>query len=284
MEILNKILAQVESPQHKYNNIYISCPLHEDKTPSLSISEDKKCFHCFSCNEKGTLNYLAELMGLKDKFKPIQKKTKKTTSYQAPIKIKNIYHPTMMDVFLKRHVSYVTARNHGVLYVPKENKIIFQFLNKNKTICYGNIYQNLNRMNSQPKYLIQKNFKKNKCLYNEMDLNKDYIIITEGTYDCLSLVTLLEKTKVGVVALCGSTISETQALKLQNKTCFLLMDPDQAGITASKKIKNILDKFTKNTYNINLKKLTKINKDVNDLLITHNQIFYELLNQILKRC
>ena len=36
----------------------IRCPLHEDNTPSCSISFELQTFHCFGCGEKGTLRQL----------------------------------------------------------------------------------------------------------------------------------------------------------------------------------------------------------------------------------
>ena len=36
----------------------IVCPFHDDDNPSLSISEDKRVFHCFGCQTSGDLVYL----------------------------------------------------------------------------------------------------------------------------------------------------------------------------------------------------------------------------------
>lgn len=32
-----------------------SCPFHDDKEPSLIISEQKNVFHCFGCDASGTV-------------------------------------------------------------------------------------------------------------------------------------------------------------------------------------------------------------------------------------
>jgi len=45
-------------------NYFCNCPLHEDKTPSLSFNEEKNLFYCFSCGRGGgIINYLIEYEG-----------------------------------------------------------------------------------------------------------------------------------------------------------------------------------------------------------------------------
>lgn len=45
-------------------NYFCNCPLHEDKTPSLSFNEDKNLFYCFSCGRGGgIINFLIEYEG-----------------------------------------------------------------------------------------------------------------------------------------------------------------------------------------------------------------------------
>ncbi len=41
------------------------CPFHQDKTPSLSVSEEKGLFHCFGCGESGdVIDFIQKLDGL----------------------------------------------------------------------------------------------------------------------------------------------------------------------------------------------------------------------------
>lgn len=41
------------------------CPLHRDKTPSLTISVEKNRYRCWSCNDKGSINKLLSYYGIK---------------------------------------------------------------------------------------------------------------------------------------------------------------------------------------------------------------------------
>lgn len=42
-----------------------SCPFHEDRQPSLRVSQEKQVFYCFSCGRKGdVIDFLGEIEGL----------------------------------------------------------------------------------------------------------------------------------------------------------------------------------------------------------------------------
>lgn len=45
---------------------WASCPLHEDRTPSLKVDPEKQTFFCFSCNEFGgdVIAFIQKLHGL----------------------------------------------------------------------------------------------------------------------------------------------------------------------------------------------------------------------------
>lgn len=47
---VNKVAMALGIPRDKNNQNMISCPLHEDKTPSCSYYGKKNVFKCFSCN------------------------------------------------------------------------------------------------------------------------------------------------------------------------------------------------------------------------------------------
>lgn len=52
-------------PKQKGRAFWLSCPFHEDKTPSMKIAPDRQSFHCFSCGEGGdVLAFIQKLHGL----------------------------------------------------------------------------------------------------------------------------------------------------------------------------------------------------------------------------
>ena len=41
------------------------CPFHDDKNPSLRVSQEKQVFYCFSCGRKGdVIDFVSEMEGL----------------------------------------------------------------------------------------------------------------------------------------------------------------------------------------------------------------------------
>ncbi len=50
-----KITDVAKSYGIKVKNKKAKCPFHEDKNPSLSLSDEKNVFHCFGCGAKGNI-------------------------------------------------------------------------------------------------------------------------------------------------------------------------------------------------------------------------------------
>ena len=71
IEQINASIDLVEYASQQMNLIkkgkdyFCSCPLHEDKTPSLSFNSERNLFYCFSCGKGGgIINYLQYFEGL----------------------------------------------------------------------------------------------------------------------------------------------------------------------------------------------------------------------------
>lgn len=63
------IIATIEREgfpvKRKGRSLWLSCPFHEDKTPSLKINPDTQTFYCFSCNNHGdSISFVMKLHGL----------------------------------------------------------------------------------------------------------------------------------------------------------------------------------------------------------------------------
>lgn len=52
-DIITTIENEGFTVKRKGRALWLSCPFHEDKTPSLKINPDKQTFYCFSCNSGG---------------------------------------------------------------------------------------------------------------------------------------------------------------------------------------------------------------------------------------
>ena len=49
------VVSEVVSLKRHGRNYFGLCPFHNDKSPSLSVSQDKQIYKCFSCNEAGNV-------------------------------------------------------------------------------------------------------------------------------------------------------------------------------------------------------------------------------------
>jgi DNA primase len=53
------------APNRKGKSFWLSCPFHEEKTPSLKINPDKQTYYCFGCRSHGSvIDFIMELHGL----------------------------------------------------------------------------------------------------------------------------------------------------------------------------------------------------------------------------
>lgn len=60
-----QVVSQYLQLRKSGQNHFASCPFHDDKTPSFSVSEKKQIYHCFSCGRGGNVfSFLQEMEGL----------------------------------------------------------------------------------------------------------------------------------------------------------------------------------------------------------------------------
>lgn len=69
IEVKPDLIATMEREgielKRKGRSFWVSCPLHEDRTPSLKVDPDKQIFFCFSCHCGGdVITFVQKLHGL----------------------------------------------------------------------------------------------------------------------------------------------------------------------------------------------------------------------------
>lgn len=60
-EELSELLGQPVNPNRE--NVLVRCPMHDDRTPSMSINLRKGVFYCWGCGKAGGLRTLAKFLG-----------------------------------------------------------------------------------------------------------------------------------------------------------------------------------------------------------------------------
>lgn len=59
-DIISTIHREGFEPKQKGRAFWLSCPFHEDKTPSMKIDPDRQTFYCFSCQTGGDVVTLVQ--------------------------------------------------------------------------------------------------------------------------------------------------------------------------------------------------------------------------------
>ena len=51
---ISEVISKKVRLSKKGKNFSGLCPFHREKTPSFSVNDDKHCYYCFGCGERGT--------------------------------------------------------------------------------------------------------------------------------------------------------------------------------------------------------------------------------------
>lgn len=216
---INEILSKLENVKANENGYIACCPIHEDKTPSLSISEQegKILIHCHAgCDTEEIIQELGLTMG--DLF---------TEKKEVPIQ--------------KLKLSKNATPEEEYIYYDLEGNIV------HKTIRYGKQY-------NKPFTQARPNPKKpNTWIYDLKNIKtviyklpqvassikeKKPIFIVEGEKDCNNLE------KLGFTAttcpMGAGKWKEYYSEYLKNAICYIIPDNDKAGKEHSNKVANYL--------------------------------------------
>ena len=261
----------------KGKNYFGVCPFHDDNNPSMSVSEDKQIYKCFSCGASGNVfnfvmdyekidfksalyllakrsginvsNNLVKTNNKNDKFYEIyniaEKYYQNNLNTSLGLEAKSYLHNRGIDDELIKHfkIGLSLSNMDKDLYI---NRIMFPLFNTNgDTIGFsGRIYNT----KSDSKYINTREtliFKKGENLYN-YHLAKDEarkeksLIVVEGFMDVIRLYSIGVK---NVVALMGTSLTKEQTtlIKRTSTNIILMLDGDNPGKKAIVNVGQILE-------------------------------------------
>jgi replicative DNA helicase/5S rRNA maturation endonuclease (ribonuclease M5) len=271
------------------------CPFHQDKTPSFTVYPQTKSFHCFGCDESGTVidyfmkreaikephealermadRYNVQLVGhdpekFKQRKEKIRHNRRTATDYYKNYMLANKY-------IKERGISQAIAQKFGLGFDSESNAISIPFLN-----AYGEVVGISKRFldGDGPKYKNSEEsdvFKKSELLYGLNHCRKsinERIFIVEGYFDVMALH---EMGISEVVAYCGQSITDEQVHLLskyitKHTKIYLIPDNDLTGKKAVSK--NIAAFRSRLKNHIGVIELPQENKDANDLLLSGKKL------------
>lgn len=256
-QVTNGKLSQV---REKGSEVQVTCPFHKEgmeRRPSCYIREDG-IFHCFTCNESGTLDkFISEVKGcsietaqqwLIDTFGGVYSKPKyklkdivlpavKPKEYldESVLNTYEPYHPYMTQ----RRISDEVIKEFQIKYNPKTKSIVFPVRDK-----YGKLIFTTERSVEGKRFYIEdKKVKPVFLLYNILRNNFREVYITESQINTLVCYSYGKK----AVGLFGAGVTDEQIKDLNNTSVthyILALDPDIAGLKGIFRLyDNLKDKF-----------------------------------------
>jgi len=251
------------------------CPFghHEDIHPSWGINLDSGLSHCFACNEDANLitlvmhlkemslwqakQYLNEVLPDYEDISDVVRQIQALQTDQRNLYLDNIIlnaYLNIEDVYESyRDIPFYIYRRYGVKYDPITEKIAIPVYDE-----FGRLRAVVGRRthaDQEPKYkpivpesgarfkdvlygLYEATGGLNPPLHYHHEIN-----VTEGYWGVYRLVS---QGFTNVAALMGTTMSDGQFRKLVNyEQVVLLLDPDEAGRKATKRIAKQLSRYVR---------------------------------------
>ena len=152
------LISEYIKLEKKGRNYLGLCPFHSERTPSFTVSREKKIFHCFGCNKGGNvfqflsqienITYAQAVSKLASRFgiKVEEKESfeyditnKKDSMYYAYILLADYYNYILLNTaeasialkyLLNRGLSLQTIKEFNIGYAPSNNDSAVSFLEK----------------------------------------------------------------------------------------------------------------------------------------------------------
>lgn len=270
------------------DNIQVTCPFHKDgqenkPSATIRITANEKAspglFSCFTCHEAMMINKMVEkilgplydadeveaklgleTLAVRSTFIKPEKETifnldKETFVSRADIRrYEGYYHPYLKS----RRITEEVAKIYNIGFDKENNQIIFPIYNiEHKCVGLGR------RSVDRKLYRYPQGLQKPLYGLYELDRFPHYVWVVEGPFNLWSL---RGWGKQGVALLgTGTEFQYKQLLEIDCKGFVLALDPDEAGINATNKLRNFLLKHKKEVHVAQI----PYGKDINDL--THEE-------------
>lgn len=246
--------AKFDKQRNVGSRLFISCPFHEDDTPSMLVEEDH--VHCFSCG--------AHLMSGQF-YKEIEGDEIYVPSIRVEKKEKKEYRPCITDSYLQVMSNTLIRTRSALSYL--ENRGISKRTIRERKIGYGrpkikgmkfpryafpafnkdgdlvNVsyrkdprYNNASNTLESQKYVLLPG--SSSSIYGIEYLDRyDAFVYAGGQIDCL---TLFQLGIPSLGALGEASFKEEWATLLSEKEIFIMLDNDKAGILSAKRMKDMM--------------------------------------------
>ena len=245
--VLNRI--GISDYQESKDEFLCDCILCGDMKKNLQINFVKRVFHCWRCNEGGSIFKLIYMVtGLHrdeatELFKldevDVDKNIEETINILSS-KTKRVYEYERY-LIPDRFVHWEALRGIGKEQVKKfylgvdeiTNRLVIPLMEDGK--CLG-LTRRAMLSHQQPKYLTTRNFDKSHFIYgyDTLDMTNDTVVITEGCIDTI----ITRQLGLNSVAIMGVDMTNHNLARLADDfdNIWLMFDNDDAGRMATKTI------------------------------------------------
>ena len=227
------------SPVRRGASLFMLCPFHNDADPSLGIKDNR--WHCFGCHKSGTVDYLLEELGIKERPES-----------------------DILQIETERVISLIANRLGELEGLPKDFKLFSKkFRNINKQVLdefecgVSELYQDelifpiyseqgtlAGFIRHKPNEKYKYNYFNGYLPYNLNRVVPTNLLLVEGIFDLLSVYQAGHQNVLALLGT-GNVWKVVQYLrKIKAKNVKILFDGDNAGITAAKKMHDLYPQST----------------------------------------
>lgn len=245
--------------QEKGSDFLIKClnPEHDDSSPSMRVDKVMGIYHCWSCNFKGNI---FKLFGAKPNWLEIKRQKVKQLIYKKLAESIGLEIPAKATPFQEqwRGISAETFAHFRAFKYPADpfkDRVVFPitdftgkivaFLGRHTEVGVKDRYHVFPEKTSLP-------------IFPLVQPIGGSILLVEGIFDMLNLH---DKGITNAVALFGANIfnvDKLETLKLMGASSIdLLLDPDEAGQAAAKKIQELCEEHGISCRNTKIKDVEK---------------------------